>query len=204
MGTRMDSKLVVNILKVFDKIKDPDIKWYRNANKWAVAASGASGHDLNVVCAVIAALSPGCVWERNQEDAVGLLWGVSGYKPMTYPANIRKAKRIVALNGQSEAEVLATLRPYKWTGQKSYAFYHNLRYPLKDEHVTVDRHAIAIALGRVPQLFERKINQSQYDRYSDAYREVASKVGLRVQELQAATWVHWREVNGDLKQGRLW
>jgi len=60
--------------------------------------------------------------------------------------------------------------------------------------VTIDRHAIAIALGRTAKDNELQLTPKQYDWFQDCYRYLADRLGIRPSLLQSITWEIWRVI----------
>ena len=105
---------------------------------------------------------------------------------MAYPANVNKAQRI--FNGENPFDVLG--------GMKVRSFFHNLL--LDDSFVTVDRHAISIALYGLDKTRSGSTvaTDKAYVAISNAYRNVAEKHGLPAYVVQSVTWTFKAANNG--------
>lgn len=159
--------------------------WYRAAH--AIAADVGARLSLDVAhgAGILAALSPSSPWERNVLDAYALAAGDGAHRFTTYGANVEKAYRIAA--GESPGAVLG--------GRKVRAFYQLILDPEQCGPVCIDRHALAVAVGRPLSDEERKAfakSRALYDRFQEAYRRAAAVIGTRPHEAQATAWVAWR------------
>jgi hypothetical protein len=81
-------------------------------------------------------------------------------------------------------------------GDKVRAFCSAIADPANSTIATIDRHAHDIAMGRVYQESERKIGKRLFRVMSAHYREAAFEVGISVAQIQAVTWVRWRNEKG--------
>ena len=69
-------------------------------------------------------------------------------------------------------------------------FYLNIADPSNERAVTIDTHAMAIALMKplASNDFEVDFGPASFAFYADAYRELASELGIKARELQSITW----------------
>ncbi len=132
---------------------------------------------------IFAALSPSTDIDRNLRLADTMM--ATGDCAHAYGEAITKARRI--LNGEAPYKVLG--------GRKVRSFYRNLMYPHTQGHVTVDRHAIAIAYGKTLTDAEAKILQrpGAYAIIAGCYRTIARDYDLLPHQVQSITWEHWRK-----------
>jgi len=76
-----------------------------------------------------------------------------------------------------------------------FCFFHNMLYPTTSHMVTIDRHAIRVAVGR-DKLSDRDMGRFSdvvgYRKIATAYQEVAGAVGLSPPELQAVCWLAFK------------
>ena len=177
------------------KLRAEGAEWYSKAHDEAVrigrgdAAKGAG---------ILAALSPLTHWSKNIEKADELVkTGTTTH--ITGMASVLKAQRIN--EGEDPTKVLG--------GNKVTSFYHNIQDPSNPHHVTIDRHAYDIALGRpfvgsgggkredrgkggMAEELGLK-SKGRYDHFKDAYTVASHNLGLKVpNQLQSATWVAHR------------
>lgn len=184
-----------NILRVYYSASAAEVAeglaWYDSARQFCEQLAVRYACSLKVAAGIVATLSPGASWEKNQSDAELVCaafekntWVGSAYFPKvgTYgDANRVKCQKI----WQTESEP---------TGQKVNAFY---RCILGDyETVCVDRHAVSAMLME-PQ--ELKLKEAGYQRAQAHYVAAAFQVRQHITpaQLQAVVWVVWRERSGD-------
>lgn len=150
--------------------------WYREANAYAASLD----NDVERAAGVMAAISPMMPWPRNKILAAEIYNGRQGG---CLPDNWVKARRI--LDGEAPLDVLS--------GDKVVAFFHNIM--LSPEYVTIDRHAIDIAIGRPLSNKERSVWLGKRKRavLVKAYENAAKIAGVSAFEIQAVTWVVWRK-----------
>jgi len=146
---------------------------------------------------IMAALSPMKSWKANKNLARRFY---QGYRDGTFKTNIVKATRIY--NGEDPLDVLPK-------GKKTYNFYLNIAGDASA--VTLDRHAIDIACGMTMSDDERAIyfrSKSHLADITEAYRraaKIASKefnLDIHPYQIQAITWVHWRQYYAQAYHGR--
>ena len=77
-------------------------------------------------------------------------------------------------------------------GNKISAFFMNVYRPYGANYVTIDRHAVSIALGKVVTGDLLKMTAKQYEFFAEAYIKASKRVGILPCQLQAVTWVAWR------------
>ena len=177
-----------NILRVWRAATECEraegMRWYEDAHN--VASDFARGRvSIETACGVIAALSPRMRWGRNvmlAERCIRegmLIGGCLG-------ASIRSANRI--MNGEDALTVLS--------GSKVRAFYATVLDPSISDAVVIDAHALSIAVGRALTNAEQKIMKRAgvYDMISGLYREAAEILGVLPSQVQAVTWVAWRNL----------
>jgi len=180
---------VANVLKVYRSATDAQlaegIRWYDDAHTLAVALDPTN---VERSSGVIAALSPMMPWGRNVTTAVRAY--ADGFASGCLNTSCAKADRI--LNGEAPLDVIGN-------GNKVRNFYLNILNPSDAcGGVTVDRHAFDIAVGRVTDDETRGIlsRKGVYDTFADVYRQAALIAGIGSAQMQAVTWVVWRESAG--------
>lgn len=155
--------------------------WYQAAHTFAVGLAEEHGLTVEQAAGVIAALSPQLPWDRNLTYAELLVR--TGSAP-TLGRSIRQANAI--LDGADPLDVLG--------GAKTRSFFANIFDPDGSHAVTIDRHALDVALGvkgtdKSRKLIERK---GAYELVADAYRNAAERIGVLPNQAQAIAWVAWR------------
>lgn len=185
-----------NLLKSYKSVSRQTIgsglNWYKNANKFATYLSNKHKVDFNKVCAVISALSPACNWVQNKKDAQNMIicfandLNYQDFNFSTYGQNVAKAWNILNYKGFEKLEdVFFSLK----TGAKTYSFYLNILNPNDTNHVTIDRHAIAIFEGR-KNSGSKSVTPKQYKNIESQYIETAKSLNIIPSSFQAILWEH--------------
>ena len=185
-----------NILAV---LKEADNESFVNGATWYDVANGiakklivASETEINLAQAVgvIAALSPLKSWELNIRLAYEF---VAGYRGGHTKLCVNKADEILRLNNPSVDDVVDILR-----GQKIVNFFLNIYYPNEDTAITIDRHAVGIALIGTKKIKltdeECRPTKAQFEFLVRCYKWAASELNLSAVQLQAITWEHFRNI----------
>ena len=171
------------------------LAWYTTANTIAQILADKNQLKLEVVCGVIAALSPGSKWDMNVKNTTKMIdFYKSGMKFNDMPKigsygtrNMEKAFRIL-----SGFEVNCVLG-----GLKVNNFYACILKPKNVFHVCVDRHATSIAVSkRLGDKYTKySLSQKKYNFIADAYKVAAEELDLIPNQLQAITWCSWRRIH---------
>ena len=190
------TKIKNNIMKVYNvSLESEKNDWYREANVFGSQVSEfLSGFSrLSVskrqVLGIVSALSPLKEWSKNKELAVDLIMsGDCGHMQR----NKQKALDILALKDDTgvniDQQILDILN-----GDKTKNFYLNMVYP-NGGGVTVDRHAIAIAIGRTATDKEQSISSAVYTFIEECYIMTSETLGLTPLHLQSITWQAWKRI----------
>jgi hypothetical protein len=180
--------MATNILATYRRASDAQradgMVWYNEAHALAVTLARSAGHETLRAAGVIAALSPRMEWSMNERLAIRT-YAEGGIDGGCLGISVRKADAIY--NG---ADVLATLK-----APKTSAFAEVIADPTDTWTVVIDRHAMSVAHGRTSTDDEvAALNRKgYYQAYSDAYRKAAAEIGITPSQMQATTWVVWRE-----------
>jgi hypothetical protein len=189
-GSKLTRAVVKNnIIRVYDKA-DSYSDWYKDANAFCKYLSDSYKIPLNSVVGIVSALSPLKTWDKNKEIAEYYLDKdivKKDNKFINFPKQCDKAMKI--RHTDSEVDILDILR-----GEKTKSFYLNISYPERMVNVTVDRHAIAVALGRVATDEEQALSKNHYKFFEDCYKWTAEALGIRPLLLQSITWETWRNL----------
>ena len=198
------TKIKNNIIKTYNQKTQSELNdWYQEAHDFSIEVSGMFKNvGKRQVLGIISALSPLKEWNKNKELAVDLiLTGTCGHMKR----NIQKARDILALKGSgiycnhdeflnyNDAMALDFKIRQILNGEKTKAFYSNMTYP-KGNGVTIDRHAIAIAIGRNATDKEQAISKQVYTFIENCYIMVAETLGLAPLHLQSITWQTWKRI----------
>lgn len=159
--------------------------WYESAFQDCKIMASEYGLSTECVIGIVAALSPSLSWNKNLLEAKRLIEyavGITDYleSPIAYPNNIAKALRIAGC--ESPLNVLG--------GKKVRSFYANISGD--SSAVTIDRHAIAIALKGIDAIGCKSgalvPTPKAYDELADAYRSVSAIAGQSPSVVQSVTW----------------
>lgn len=173
---------VDNILHSY-AVGDLDDKlWYHDAYLFAYEMAVKHGVCVEKAVGVLAALSPQKSWDENKRLTDKFL---QGHKYGHFGFLIDKSQFILDSNGSAESIVDIL------NGDKIKAFFLNILFHKQATVVTVDRHAIEIALGTV--LDNHSLTKNQYQFFSNCYVIAANYAGVKPHEIQAVTWVQWRK-----------
>lgn len=162
--------------------------WYGEARDFAMTLD----HRFHRAAGIIAALSPLSSWSNNKNKAAqfyaqnGIVQWDGTKNGIGLSNNVRKAERI--WNGEDALDVL--------TASKTRNFFLTIVEPDRTDHTPViDRHAFDIANGFASSDKDRSplARKAVYATYAEAYRSAADRAGIPVQNLQAITWVEWRD-----------
>ena len=179
--TRFEGGSWEHILEVYRSATDAQVaagrSWYPEALK--------IGTDLHAQGpAILAVLSPSTEWGVNVQAARDVV--SSGWSKWQSGTNTHKAIKII---GGADPDDIAR-------GNKVRAFWRAIKGDT--ESVTVDRHALSVFLGyqvsgKQAGVLSRK---GAYAFVEAAYHKVAKIIGISPRDLQAITWVAWREQHG--------
>ena len=160
--------------------------WYNQARLLCVELSNVYPVSLSQVAQVISVLSPQKKWEVNKLEVIALFNQVfNDIKPtfgfFATKKQIEECKQII--KGKFSI-------PYKRT--KTYSFADNIANVDSNE-VTIDRHALRVAYDSRDASIG-KVSPVQYREAREAYRIVANSIGLKAFEVQAITWVVYKNL----------
>lgn len=182
---------ILAVLKQADKDSfDFGKRWYTIANGIAVNLTGKGVNQAQAV-GVIAALSPLKSWKQNVKLAREFVF--EGKRSGHTGVMVKKAADILELEDPSTDEVIEILK-----GQKIVNFFLNIYYPNKDIAVTIDRHAVGIALIGTKNIKQTEedgqITKAQFEFLVHCYKWAASELDMSAIQLQAITWEHFRKI----------
>ena len=192
---------VRNITKVMREIINSDdvsvsqgVTWYNRARAHAALLDP---NNVSRAAGILAALSPLNSWPQNMRLASEIYAEKNdlGY----LQKNVSKARRIYA--GELPLNVLG--------GNKVRSFFLNIVGDDSVKTVTVDRHAVDIACGRVcnDKIRQHWTSGKRYwfvaDMYVRAARIINSEFGTEFTgaQIQAITWVWWRKNKASANHG---
>lgn len=179
------TNLVENIVGIYLRASDAHynagMTWYNDAHALALELSPG---DAMRGAGVIASFSPMCPWSRNIVLARNTF--ETGIATGHTKAMCGMAQRIH--DGEHTMDVLK--------GDKTRAFASAIADPAGSTIATIDRHAHDIAMGAKFTDDSRKIGKVVFRTISAAYVEAAELAGIGVAQMQAITWVAWRDIHG--------
>lgn len=182
---------VENVLAVFNHASlsnyNDGLSWYNDAHNFARSLEPGN---VERASAIVAVLSPQVSWSANVTLALRAYENMSG-DGLGFQDKVRKINRLFA--GESPDSVIG--------GQKVVSFYSTILAPSNPDSIpTIDRHAFDIAVGmktedKVKNILSRK---GVYMAFADVYRTAASIVGIGAPQIQAVTWLRWKDMH-DIK-----
>lgn len=200
MNTHTDTPSVANILAVYGMATAEDLReglaWYQTAHNWCVVTAGPSRpHLIRRNAGIVAALSPLNGWGNNKRKAAEVIskrGRIVVEKGMPNGIGLGKnvEKAIAIYNGGDPLDILG--------GDKVRAFYQTILDPQGDIDPVIDRHAFDIAVGERTDEKRRGIlsRKGVYAEFANAYREAAKIAGIGSAQMQAVTWIAWRNIHG--------
>jgi len=191
IGASEYSRTVIqnNITKTYNiSLNEEFNNWYQEAQTWAYDVAELFDIPISKVLGVTSVLSPLKEWSNNKKLTVEFIAsGNCGHMKN----NKKKAKDIMALDDDSALEfnILKIIN-----GQKTTAFFLNMMYPNRTDYVTIDRHSVAVAIGRIATESEQALTKNQYKFLRNCYIMLAYKLGLAPLHLQSITWQTWKRI----------
>lgn len=194
-----DKPSVSNVLAVYNGAFDHHLRfglaWYPIAHREALRLGGGRAQHLSRNAGIIAALSPLNHWTNNLAKAqqVVSMRGrivVEKGQPNGIGLGNNVSKAISIYRGADPLDVLK--------GDKVRAFYRTILDPTGDIDPVIDRHAFDIAVGeRTDEKRRGALSRvGVYEEFAAVYREAAIIAGIGAAQMQAITWVAWREALG--------
>lgn len=172
-----------NILKVYRSADANQISkgknWYSDAHNLGFVIGRG---DVWKGAGLLAAFSPLTPWWRNVELAVDSAnTGIA--RTDTLGNSSRIAQRI--LDGVHPMDAIK--------GDKTRAFCENIALNGISDNVTVDVHAFSIAHHKPIPSSQITMGKTLYRTIADCYSRAAGIEGISPTEMQAITWVVWRD-----------
>lgn len=194
-----DTPSLANVLAVYNGATGDQIRWglqwYFDAHNFALTLGGGRAWHLSRNAGIVAALSPMNKWDNNKRKAAELVSKRGRVPTGRGVANgiglgNNVAKAVAIYKGAEPLDVLG--------GDKVRAFYQTILDPTADIDPVIDRHAFDIAVGEVTNEKRRGIlsRKGVYHDFARVYREAAKVAGVGASQMQAITWVAWREAIG--------
>ena len=201
------ARMIANIRSVFEIANDRQynegMTWYDDAHAFCKYTAKRYGVGMARVAAIVSALSPMMRWDLNKQAASDVLNAASAgldasqVKISTFGDNKIKAFEIAKDKRPDIGTGYAKYLSYFTPNKKTQHFYSNIMG--EGEGVTIDGHAMNIALFGtrrmgITTLKKKKFSKKEIARISLAYTKLSSELGIRPCQLQAVTWVVYREL----------
>lgn len=216
-----ETKVVNNIIRVFNasnEFEKSDL-WYQNANDFCFANAfrhnlyNTTGKKLSLrqLAGITAALSPLASWNHNK-SLVEKFISLAIENEST--ENLQKLG-CLSLGREKATAIFALCNDFKnddvaiknvLNGDKIKSFYDNIVYHETSQNVTIDRHALSIALGfklSSDGFQKNSMTKAQYQFFVNCYLKAAKKVNLTGLTIQAITWVVWRKRHNEIKMNNI-
>lgn len=201
MTTSTSTDPVANILAVYNGtdprlpsrsdrehaiLRAEGVRWYRENRRMIRAVASDMGLPRSVVAAVFASYSSNTGWKANVTVAMRAL---RNYLTGAELTGMRTVVRLAsaALEANDGDVIVGMIGP----GARKVRTFYGAFMGRSAVMLVVDRWANMIATGRktVP-------SGKEYERVAAYYIEAARIIGIRPEELQAATWTIWRGTGG--------
>lgn len=181
---------VENVLGIYNNASSDNLReglsWYLDAHRFCKTLDP---ENVARAAGIVAALSPMNGWENNKNKAAQLYRQNGDGTGVGMKNNVSKAIRIY--NGEEPLDVLK--------GDKVRAFFETILCPTAaDSTPVIDRHAFDIAVGEKTDDKTRGMlgRKGVYGQFAEVYCEAAKIAGIGSAQMQAVTWVAWRQIHG--------
>jgi len=170
-------------------------EWYRAEHQRCLDRAVHWGLTVQQVACAAAAISPGMRWELVFA-ALAALRTDPTHRVSTYSREF--VRRAIACLSPVCADPFAVI-----SGPKVTAFARLLACPFGSDAVVIDGHAWNIAQGtayrwRATQDYRppaaAQVTARRYRVAAEAYRQAAAELDLYPHQVQAVTWVHWKNL----------
>ena len=186
-----------NVLKILESATPEQIdagkNWYPLANRIAKSEALRAGKPADNLIWMLAALSPNTDWKKN----------VAAFEQMLDTGDTRHQTGV----NKEKARDIYDGDLDRLGGDKVNAFARAIQNPSGSTEAVIDRHALSIHVGRplgkndlesktlANRSKSKNPEMNAYKIVSDVYARVAEMTEFTVHEVQAITWVVWRDQN---------
>lgn len=177
--TPLVTNVIGSYLRATDSMVDDGMTWYPRARDFCLTLD----ENLPKAAAVVAVISANTSWKANMTLARKAYMGDLS---VGFPDKVRKVTRI--MDGESPETVVS--------GQKVESFYACILNPDENMPAVIDRHAFDIAVDKRHGSENRPLGKKAYAAFQACYAEAAELAGITIPQLQAITWVEWKDRNG--------
>lgn len=186
--------MVANILAVYDAAnaeqRENGMRWYDDANTIANDFAIANGYSMQQCAAVIAILSPRKGWGENVNLAARVIAGRGTVTRGYFFSRLAMANAVLT-EGTADMNYLSAVGK----GDKVRAFFISITTAGNTDAVCVDRHAYCIAVNDRSMTNDVRLSSKEYRAIAAAYREAAHRRNITGAQMQAVTWVTWRNMH---------
>lgn len=160
--------------------------WYHEAHSLAIGLARQYNVSVLQVAQVISNLSPQKKWDTNKQETIAIFnEHFNGVAPsFNYYATCRTINECHAI---MEGDYLIPSKRIK-----TYSFANNIAYLNDSTEITIDRHALRVAYDDTSASIA-KVGIRQYKEARQAYQQVADSIGIKGFQLQAITWVTYKQ-----------
>lgn len=176
---------VNNIIKMLSKSDQYDAGWYKRAFRWANEAAAVNNLSVDKVCGIIAALSPQKSWNENLRITNTFITEGKSYHTKAMTAKAQAILELPNCELSNVKEICNILN-----GSKITSFFLNIYDFHVTGSVTIDRHAVEIAVGK--KLKNHTMTANQYLFFENCYKIASLESPYLPHEIQAMTWETWR------------
>ena len=223
MGNERQFRTTVRNIQTVHDLASPEVhqrgrEWYPRVHEAVAKGVRGTGTSPEHGAGIVAAISPQMDWSGRNLPALGSLhklkskdWDVihrsAAGKRRTPEADAllrgtplahAQDKALVRAHRMMEGEHPTDVMPRR-TSPKTHSFFHNIAYPDKPTHVTIDYRAHDIAANKMyPAAFSgrgldtaelKSGKPTRYEHFENAYRAAARGRGIELpHHLQAITW----------------
>ena len=186
-----------NVLKILESATPEQIAagkgWYPLANRIATAEALRAGKPVDNLIWMLAALSPNTDWKKN----------VAAFEQMLDTGDTRHQTG----ENKDKARDIFEGDLDRLGGDKVNAFARAIQNPSGSTEACIDRHALSIHVGRPlgkndleSKTLSGRSNSKNpelnaYRIVADVYARVAAMTEYTVHEVQAITWIVWRDMH---------
>lgn len=162
-------------------------EWYWIANSIAQDIADTYNVPIEVICGVMASMSPQKSWEENIKLCKRYI-----EDPHNFKGHVRKMvgkAHIISMWWQGYKDRKGFIERIL-NGPKIVSFFNNMLNPYDNSYITIDTHHLSICLG------DSKINTctpKQYEFLRQETLKFAKKQNLIGNEVQAILWTHYRK-----------
>lgn len=186
-----------------DEIKNEN--WYQIAHNEIVSVSRSLSVPVNLMCGIVAVLSPLVPWDRNISWAIDVVKFCQGQDSNPYQGMYTNLGKALWLYWQwQESGTISDATIESELSTKTGNFFHNLLYPESSQKFTIDVWMFRVALGlwhdatnvffQTPLKTGLKLGKIHRDAIAIAYDKVyndlqLSKHNVASWQLQAILWL---------------